>query len=445
MNLSSTDSIGLASIFESLAPPTGAAMDDAPAEVSFDAVLNEPASELPSCPLPDRQEPQEQKQQASSSDAHQGAGEMTAETAHETPPEYQPVVRSGPDEEPSDYEVEESSGTAAVVVVPTVVLDALPTVEQAGEAVQTEAETTAQSSRKHVSTAVTATAAAIEPIQPIVATGVVASADDEVATGQRDGMGASSINEIEPAKKRPSSDDGEETGRGQGQPLKNQSEIYGELAMAQDPAASGIVEVKRADAPTPVVPAAEAAHSTTAPSPNTPIQQPLAPRLLPELVSAGTGRAARDSDAPQIDSARLLNRVARAFAAAQDGGGEVRLRLSPPELGALRLEVKVLDGVLVARCETETSSARTALIENLPALRERLAEQGVRIERFDVELMQRHNGGSFDRPANQQPQDQPPQPPVVPRARRLPQVAEGVVARTTIASDLDQRRLNVIV
>jgi len=460
MNLSSTDSIGLTSIFESLAPPTGAAIEDAPTEVSFDTVLNEPPSELPSCPLPDCRTQQEQKQQPSSPDAHQAAGEVPVETADETPPEDQPAIRSGPDEEPSDDE-EEADGTAAVVVVPTVVLDQLPTVEQAGEAAQTEAEATAQSSGKHISTAVTATAAAaIETIQPIVAAGVVASADDEVATG-REGIGESRINEIEPdmltesgneaprtvlaAKKRPSSDDGEETGLGQGQPLKNQSENYGELAVALDSAPSGNVEVKRKDAPAPVAPALEAAQSTATPPSNGPIQQPPAPRLLPELVSAVTGRATHDADAPQLDSARLLNRVARAFAFAQDGSGEVRLRLSPPELGALRLEVKVLDGALVARCETETSSARTALIENLPALRERLAEQGVRIERFDVDLMQRNSGGSFDRPANQQPPDQPPQPQVVPRARRLPQVAEGVIARTTIASDLDQRRLNVIV
>ena len=42
-----------------------------------------------------------------------------------------------------------------------------------------------------------------------------------------------------------------------------------------------------------------------------------------------------------------------------------------------------------ARLEVETESARGALLENLPALRERLAEQGVKIERFDVDLADR--------------------------------------------------------
>jgi len=93
-----------------------------------------------------------------------------------------------------------------------------------------------------------------------------------------------------------------------------------------------------------------------------------------------------------IDSARLLNRVARAFTAAQQQGGEIQLRLSPPELGALRLVVQIEDRALVAHLEAETPAARTALIDNLPVLRERLAEQGVRIHRFDVDLMQRHAG-----------------------------------------------------
>lgn len=58
------------------------------------------------------------------------------------------------------------------------------------------------------------------------------------------------------------------------------------------------------------------------------------------------------------------------------------------------------DGVLTARMETESPSARTTIVESLPALRDRLAEQGIRIERFDVDLMQQHGqepGGSDQR------------------------------------------------
>lgn len=100
------------------------------------------------------------------------------------------------------------------------------------------------------------------------------------------------------------------------------------------------------------------------------------------------------------DQARFLSRVARAIETAQQRGGEIRLRLSPPELGSLRLEVKLQNGVLTARVEAETTIARDALLENLPVLRERLAEQGVRIEQFDVDLLDRQFGQAADGRAN---------------------------------------------
>jgi hypothetical protein len=49
----------------------------------------------------------------------------------------------------------------------------------------------------------------------------------------------------------------------------------------------------------------------------------------------------------------------------------------------LRVELSVRDGVLNARLETETSSARNLLLDNLPALRDRLAELGAAIRERD--------------------------------------------------------------
>jgi flagellar hook-length control protein FliK len=130
-----------------------------------------------------------------------------------------------------------------------------------------------------------------------------------------------------------------------------------------------------------------------------------------------------------VDAGRFLNRVTRAFEAAQDRGGEVRLRLSPPELGSLKLDIRVHEGVLVARLETETAAARTVLVENLPALRERLSEQGIRIERFDIDLMQQPSGGPPD-----QPQDRP-QPELARAARSLrPTAAPAAPASAPVAT-----------
>jgi hypothetical protein len=94
--------------------------------------------------------------------------------------------------------------------------------------------------------------------------------------------------------------------------------------------------------------------------------------LPAEVLAPSAAPSTRHSSA-EVDPVRLLSRVARAFAAAQERDGEVRLRLSPPELGSLRLDVRVQDGALVAHLQTETDAARTAIIDNLPTLRDRLA------------------------------------------------------------------------
>jgi flagellar hook-length control protein FliK len=104
---------------------------------------------------------------------------------------------------------------------------------------------------------------------------------------------------------------------------------------------------------------------------------------------------------------RLVERVAAAFGAARGEGGTVRLRLSPPELGTVKVEVSVRNGVMNAHLETETSAARNLLLDNLPALRERLAQQQIKVEHFDVDLAGQSSGGmprGADEQARQQSQ-----------------------------------------
>jgi flagellar hook-length control protein FliK len=107
-----------------------------------------------------------------------------------------------------------------------------------------------------------------------------------------------------------------------------------------------------------------------------------------------------DSRMPTIDRARFVQRVANAFRSAQQNEGHIQLRLSPPELGSLRIEIAVRHGVLSANLETETADARRVLLDNLPALRQRLAEQDIRIEKFDVDV--RRDGGHSDGQAGAQ-------------------------------------------
>jgi flagellar hook-length control protein FliK len=106
-----------------------------------------------------------------------------------------------------------------------------------------------------------------------------------------------------------------------------------------------------------------------------------------------------------VDRARFVGRVEGAIRAAGARDGRISVRLSPPELGALRIELNMHQGVMTARVEADTMAARNLLLDNLPALRDRLAQQDVRVDRFDVDV-RRDGGGSpqqhtHDRPSAQ--------------------------------------------
>ncbi len=102
-----------------------------------------------------------------------------------------------------------------------------------------------------------------------------------------------------------------------------------------------------------------------------------------------------------VDRARFVQRVGRAFQAAHGRDGQIQLRLSPPELGSMRISISVQEGVVSAKVEVETGAARNILLDNLPALRERLAEQEIRIEKFDVDVSR--DGGQ--EPGSRSPDD----------------------------------------
>jgi flagellar hook-length control protein FliK len=120
----------------------------------------------------------------------------------------------------------------------------------------------------------------------------------------------------------------------------------------------------------------------------------------PVAYRAGDASGQDTSSSGAVERARFVQRVARAFQAVGDGGGSIRLRLRPPDLGSLHLEITVRNGAMNARMEVESSAARNALLDNLPALRERLAQQDIRIERFDIDMTEDFTGGLPQQPGN---------------------------------------------
>jgi flagellar hook-length control protein FliK len=115
--------------------------------------------------------------------------------------------------------------------------------------------------------------------------------------------------------------------------------------------------------------------------------------IKPADEAASPGR----SSLGPAEASRFVSRVARAVDLAHQRGEMLQIRLSPPELGSLRIEIAVRGGILTAQLETDSAAARSALLDNLPVLRDRLAEQNVRVERFEVNVRDESGGTSHER------------------------------------------------
>ena len=106
-----------------------------------------------------------------------------------------------------------------------------------------------------------------------------------------------------------------------------------------------------------------------------PIQpRPSAAASTGRPAAAPTRRTSRDGRRPgPPTSARptgcgSCSGCEQAFQSMSDRGGTVRLKLSPPELGSMRLEITVRNGALTARArDGNARAARNMLLDNLPA------------------------------------------------------------------------------
>ena len=101
------------------------------------------------------------------------------------------------------------------------------------------------------------------------------------------------------------------------------------------------------------------------------------------------GEVARSNPGSRISAyqeVKLVQRVLRGVEQLASGGGQVRLRLHPPELGSLQMSLRMEAGQVFAKLEVENSTARDALLNNIQTLRDRLAEQGMKVASFEVEV-----------------------------------------------------------
>ena len=122
--------------------------------------------------------------------------------------------------------------------------------------------------------------------------------------------------------------------------------------------------------------------------------QPDAPtEIEPAFYTAGTSES-KGTIAPQQFSAPsqshqvrdIIDQVEQAFSQTSDGPQTMRIRLNPPELGMLQIDIMRTEAGIVARVQAETPQAQQLIKEGLQQLKDSLALQGQFVQSIQVDL-----------------------------------------------------------
>ncbi len=142
---------------------------------------------------------------------------------------------------------------------------------------------------------------------------------------------------------------------------------------------------------------ADSPESHTSLEQTTSLGRDLSPRAEGPVTRGGTPTATLDTSKPDLSS-RLTSYLQQA----SDSGKALRIRLNPPELGTLQIEVSRQAGQMTARVEVESLQTRALLLEQAHLLRDSLQAQGIRLERFDVELNERMSDSENSRKSTEE-------------------------------------------
>ena len=116
--------------------------------------------------------------------------------------------------------------------------------------------------------------------------------------------------------------------------------------------------------------------------------------------SVGETVSAQFAQLPQADAATgneevNIGRLTRGLSSAiNQRGGSVTLRLTPPELGLVKIEMAVRDGAVSAKFTAQTESVRNLLMDQMSHLRQALDRQGLTVEKFEVQVLPQSSSAS---------------------------------------------------
>lgn len=108
----------------------------------------------------------------------------------------------------------------------------------------------------------------------------------------------------------------------------------------------------------------------------------------PQTASTLLTQTMLDQESPMIET-KFNGRVVRGLSAmVNQRGGTMTMRLDPPDLGELRIQMTVVRGVVSAQFEAANQQAQSLLNKNLGVLRAALEGHGLTVERLQVQVPQ---------------------------------------------------------
>jgi len=116
--------------------------------------------------------------------------------------------------------------------------------------------------------------------------------------------------------------------------------------------------------------------------------------------AAATGTKT-ESPRPVLDTTRgdVPQKLAGFIQQAAEQGKPLRIRLNPPELGTLQIEIGRHQGQVTARLEVESAATRAVIFEQLNLLRDSLQQQGLKLDQIQIEVnesLSQGSGGGVD-------------------------------------------------
>jgi flagellar hook-length control protein FliK len=140
---------------------------------------------------------------------------------------------------------------------------------------------------------------------------------------------------------------------------------------------------------------------------------PITPSATTNGISASTAAAAegqafaRAENGSQDQPHQMIGRVVRGLSAMiNQRGGVMNMRLQPPELGQLRVQMTIARGVVSAQFQPASAEAQALLDRSMGTLRTALEAHGLSVERLSVQGPQQTGGPSTRDAAEDQTQQQ---------------------------------------